>query len=189
MLLRINPIKIPEQRPVPMLHRLTTYKQWHQLPIDARWSSLVFRSSFFHLLVSSFYYSLPFLSFSFSSSSFSFLFSFSFPCLCLCLCLCHCISLSLLSLFIVFLCLLVQSWKFCIATFSHDKYWGRQMCNLWWDAVYLDFAEITMKKVESKNLDSGSNSHHLNSRSVVYANDIDRIYCIWWMVYDLKPAD
>ena len=34
--LRLNPINIPEQRPVPMLHKLNSYKQWHQLPAEYR---------------------------------------------------------------------------------------------------------------------------------------------------------
>ena len=82
--LRINPIKIPEQRPVPMLHRLTTYKQWHQLPIDARSSS-----SFLELLSSIFLYLLSTILsvFSLPLSLALFLFSLSLSLLSYCVCL------------------------------------------------------------------------------------------------------
>lgn len=36
--LKYNPIRIPEQRAVPMLHKLKAYKQWHQLTPAWRYS-------------------------------------------------------------------------------------------------------------------------------------------------------
>lgn len=34
--LAFNPIRIPQQRPLPMLHKLKAYKQWHQLTPEWR---------------------------------------------------------------------------------------------------------------------------------------------------------
>ena len=34
--LRFNPIRIPLQRPVPMVHKLRAYRQWHQLSPEWR---------------------------------------------------------------------------------------------------------------------------------------------------------
>lgn len=37
--LGISPIRIPEQRAVPMHHKLTQYRQWYQLSLKWRYSS------------------------------------------------------------------------------------------------------------------------------------------------------
>lgn len=34
--LRINPIRVPPQRAVPMLHKVRAYKEWHQLTAEWR---------------------------------------------------------------------------------------------------------------------------------------------------------
>ena len=38
--LRFNPIRIPLQRPVPMVHKLRAYRQWHQLSPEWRCAPL-----------------------------------------------------------------------------------------------------------------------------------------------------
>ena len=45
-LLRFNPIRVPEQKAVPMLHHLKSYKQWHLLTQEWRWGCYILQQNY-----------------------------------------------------------------------------------------------------------------------------------------------